>query len=480
MWLKEDYYDVHDNLEKYHKYKKYFKIAAKDRNNPETARLLDINQIHSFEDLYRSLKIIYYYIQDDEDKEALKAAEKDAEKVYNSENYMIVVPKTQEASCAYGRGTRWCTAATGSQNYFNQYNSQGPLYIIINKKNQEKHQFHFQSEQYMDDQDDQVNLDKFFDANPELKEPLVDLALKNGAEHFAIDILPERVVQKLDELDEMDEPQLKRVVGNSAYLAVRYGIKNPEKVNAVQSLFTFEEKGVWINTQRDWTDLAEDFVASSRRGSETDTAKRVLGGDFWLDIYDAGNSYDSTYWRWLDKKSQLLIQKYIWATYNTEIRNMDEAQAVVDEKDDTYIKDLLTHAYDDAYTSSIKAKYYELAIDAITDSLGGIHKWDANGGLSFRWIANSLLNTLDSMKDHFDRQTNTDKQDFLSDYAEYQRDEDELTIPNFDNIYGNPSIKDWGEQFNQRIQSDIEIPEAPQLDLDLSSFKNYFDQRLIK
>jgi hypothetical protein len=64
----------------------------------------------------------------------------------------IVIPKTEEAAKFYGRGTRWCTAGD-NDNRFNYYNKQGPLYVIIFRGSGVKWQFHFESGQFMDEQD---------------------------------------------------------------------------------------------------------------------------------------------------------------------------------------------------------------------------------------------------------------------------------------------------------------------------------------
>ncbi len=463
----EDGYKIKEDIQRWKKYKKDI-VSIEPKYG-------DINTFKSFVELFALFKFspeMRKRMREAEHSEKMKSAEKDAEKIYNSENYMIVVPKTQEASCAYGRGTRWCTAATGSNNYFHRYNNQGPLYIVINKKTQEKYQFHFQSQQYMDAEDDQLDIDQFFDENPEMKTPLVDLALKNSAEDFALDIDPERVISSLDQLD---EGALKRTVGNSAFVAVRYGLTNPEKVNAVQNIFLFEKDKCWIDTKQDWNDLAEDFIASSRHGGETEWAKNILSGDSGVWDYDNGASYDPDYWDWLDKDSQLLIQKYILGAYNADIRTMEQARKIIEANDDEHIKDLLTRAYDDASTSSIESAYYAMAVDAITDSLGTNHKYGPNNTLWFAWDSKTLLNTIVEMKEHFNE--NISPHDFLSKYSEYQRDENELTIPNFDNVHAYPKVKEHGEIFNNRIQSDIDIPENPQQkQVELSSFRHYFEQ----
>ena len=80
--------------------------------------------------------------------------------VYSDGNVRIIVPEDEAAACFWGQGTRWCTAATQSSNYFNEYNSQGPMYILLPKNaqhNGEKYQLHFYSGQFMDEKDDPID-----------------------------------------------------------------------------------------------------------------------------------------------------------------------------------------------------------------------------------------------------------------------------------------------------------------------------------
>lgn len=81
-----------------------------------------------------------------------------AEKVYEDEEWAVFVPHTWEASRYYGKGTRWCTASEYSDNYFNQYNSKGVLYININRRTKEKWQFHFETQTFCDAADNAVAL----------------------------------------------------------------------------------------------------------------------------------------------------------------------------------------------------------------------------------------------------------------------------------------------------------------------------------
>lgn len=89
----------------------------------------------------------------------------DAELIYDDATVRVIHPKDQAAACYYGQGTRWCTAATRGENYFDRYNEEGPLYIIIPKKPEypgEKYQLHVYQEQLMNEKDDPVGLDKLY------------------------------------------------------------------------------------------------------------------------------------------------------------------------------------------------------------------------------------------------------------------------------------------------------------------------------
>lgn len=118
----------------------------------------DINQYHSVPELFNSVKQFMDNPNQATSKsdELRKMKQEGAEKVYEDEEWLVIVPKTEQAACLYGKGTKWCTAATDGGNMFEYYNNSGPLYININKKTGRKYQFHFQTEQFMDEQDNPI------------------------------------------------------------------------------------------------------------------------------------------------------------------------------------------------------------------------------------------------------------------------------------------------------------------------------------
>ena len=80
--------------------------------------------------------------------------------VLDNNKVRIIQPHDQEAACYYGQGTTWCTAAKNN-NMYDYYAKQGDLYILLPKQPQhdgEKYQVHFQSNQFMDESDDPVDM----------------------------------------------------------------------------------------------------------------------------------------------------------------------------------------------------------------------------------------------------------------------------------------------------------------------------------
>lgn len=52
--------------------------------------------------------------------------------VYENDRFFLINPLTQEASCYYGKGTKWCTASE-TNNQFQKYNDDGKLFYLLDK-----------------------------------------------------------------------------------------------------------------------------------------------------------------------------------------------------------------------------------------------------------------------------------------------------------------------------------------------------------
>lgn len=182
----EDFYKVTDYLTDFEANKKNFKNK-------------DIGQFKTLPDLSRALRDVVpaelsHRQQVRQNQKARKNADlgNEASLVYEDSKWEVWVPHTYAASCKLGEGSSWCTATTESDHYYNYYKNYygGEYYININKSNpDEKYQFHFESNQYMDIDDGMINLGDFLHENEGLKEfyrPII-LKLINGSNEFEQD-----------------------------------------------------------------------------------------------------------------------------------------------------------------------------------------------------------------------------------------------------------------------------------------------------
>ena len=121
----------------------------------------DINQ---FKNMLSFLNLMDQYAEkktgreerQDEEQELIKSGQ--AVLYKDTGALKIMIPKTEEAAKYYGRGTTWCTAGTNN-NRFDYYNKFGPLYDIIFRGSGDKWQFHFETAQFMDEQDQPLDPD---------------------------------------------------------------------------------------------------------------------------------------------------------------------------------------------------------------------------------------------------------------------------------------------------------------------------------
>lgn len=107
--------------------------------------------------------------------ETERRAKAGAEKLYDQDGILILQIKTKEAAMYYGANTRWCTAAK-QHNMFDQYNKDGPLFVLIDKKKNKKYQWHIPSGQLMNEEDDAVYPSRFREQYP----MFVDVMDKHG------------------------------------------------------------------------------------------------------------------------------------------------------------------------------------------------------------------------------------------------------------------------------------------------------------
>lgn len=134
----------------------YHELKTRRMIPPELADIGKVksNQVARF---FRDVYNIYKELPEQQEK----MEKGTANQVYEDNEIRIIHPEDQQAACYYGQGTRWCTASTKGRNYFDDYNQDGPLYIVIPKNPKysgEKYQLHFESFSFMNENDESANL----------------------------------------------------------------------------------------------------------------------------------------------------------------------------------------------------------------------------------------------------------------------------------------------------------------------------------
>jgi len=162
-----------------------FKALLNKPNLTPPLPVRDINQIRglsALEDLVEK-----YPDKETQSNQAQATAEEEnlyktgkAVLLHNDNQVKVVELKSEAAAVFFGKGTRWCTAATNNNRY-TIYAKQGPLYVVIIKGTNEKYQFHWPTNQFMDAQDKEINLIELANKYPVLWDVFDPIAKKNNS-----------------------------------------------------------------------------------------------------------------------------------------------------------------------------------------------------------------------------------------------------------------------------------------------------------
>ncbi len=466
--LAEDWYKVKDDLTIYHQYKRLLKTK------PNLEKFTDINKVRGFTSLMGIVDSLTDDIDKEEAKNEIKLREKEVVKLYDSPRFLILIPKTQEASCAYGRGTRWCTAATGSYNAFNSYNKQGPLYIIIDKNKDEKFQFHFQSEQFMDKDDNSVSFEDFAtDYYKEIIPSLSELAIENDAIHIAILFDPD-LLDKLIEEDDIEQLEKLAYDPKSLILILE---KEPSLMNELLKsrytalIYKKDNNSVEMKTTWELQDLADIFIKDDRRGGVKGHAARILAGDDYDEFSNHSRYVDfDTLISFLDESYVEKFTNYVidyYSLYDKEEEgdierpsSFSELEGFLYEYDsDGNVLSALRNVYDSMAEDYINSEKYEITVDAITNSLPGKKTFNDAGHLILTGI--SLSKFISMLHDcmYFDLYFNVNANEILKIYAKYLDYNDELESPDYDNIYVdiNNLNEDTVSYFREMLEDQIDL-----------------------
>ena len=123
--------------------------------------------------------------KEDQQKQLIKSGE--AEVFYKGSNVLVIIPRTFEASCAFGTKD-WCTVR--AKNTYDEHVADGPLYIIM-MMGKPYYQFHFETMQFMDKRDDPIDILKTREIFPILRKIFKDYIqfAKNPSESMQMEAI---------------------------------------------------------------------------------------------------------------------------------------------------------------------------------------------------------------------------------------------------------------------------------------------------
>jgi hypothetical protein len=170
----EDLYKYKNSLKRFHELKVRNKIKEKDINK--------IKDLWALQNLTKG----------DQQESVLEGFPDTSKMEINGEVEVILRDpqihiywtKTHNSNTILGSNTEWCTVPKGSS-YFNEYNKQGPIFILYIKEGNEtkRYQYHFESEQFMDEEDRE---DTSYLENAKIKNAFIKFARKHKNPFIAV------------------------------------------------------------------------------------------------------------------------------------------------------------------------------------------------------------------------------------------------------------------------------------------------------
>lgn len=124
----------------------------------------DLNSISDYDELYWLIKEAEPLYEEWQQKQENKDAEKGKEPLFEDERWKIIGIHSPSAARDFAKkcNAHWCTGApgVGTKYFYQYYKPDDPLFGIHDKTNDRYYQFHFGSEQYMDENDEGIRYDQ--------------------------------------------------------------------------------------------------------------------------------------------------------------------------------------------------------------------------------------------------------------------------------------------------------------------------------
>ena len=116
-------------IQNFHRLAEKNLIKNKDIYSKEYAT----SQGSNYVDLSNVYAVVEKATEEELSKEQDKVLKGQRDIIYDGPRWRVVVPKSHEASCAYGSGTKWCTTSRRDDSNYKQYTTDAVLFYLIDK-----------------------------------------------------------------------------------------------------------------------------------------------------------------------------------------------------------------------------------------------------------------------------------------------------------------------------------------------------------
>lgn len=290
-----------------------------------------------------------YYIFKNAEKKGLKI-------IYNDKDWIIGIPETFESSRMFGDVTNWCTTSHNGM-YYDKYlnNFGGQYYILLDKQTGELFQFHFESNQFMNEKDNSIDMYNFTREEPKICEFLNDYKNELSKNKSEEEIEYEKIAKLVDTFNEICEDPKKI---NRKILYDNYTRNVEIKGDKITGEFDLEQLKPIVYSRS--SDISLDTVC----GLLTDFYSHYNFYDMSLDDY---NYYDDIW----NKNAELynIINEYDWnkicEIYNDKMDDVEVSEEISNIINNDFYNDssLLGFLRDCSYSGTEKEAYDDIIAD---------------------------------------------------------------------------------------------------------------------
>lgn len=392
--------------------------------------------------------------------------------ILDGENWYVFKPNTEMAAAYLGVNTEWCTTwgkyclnpdYKDRDNHFSSHNSSGPLFIMINKNDEnDKYQLHFESDQLKNSADNELrNRGEFFDERPELKNALFPFINKNGLSKDEAANALSRSRKFLSSKD--TEKVLKLFISAMGVVGGLPELILKQDVDGIRTLITDEHiESININD-------SELEIEMRDIGTNIESFDRGMSSLYSQESSAYDYIYDGEYYEWShdEDRREEIIDGYLSQYYNekeSELKNKLGYSATSYE----VFSETFMHDFVEGNNNKFGEVYVEKVCSITASNLENAYREEINTNKKYLkvdsvWSDHTIKIPIEFLVSYItEKEINVieNLDDFIGDYCDYYSlvNEEWYETPDYD--YGYPSNEQMFEVFDDFFEKYVEELET--------------------